>query len=316
MFPAIHHPPPQKDPLAMKLRLLSACSLALIINACGAPKSHSIRDLSVLKNATGSIEDYQIGPSWGKSPVTQADIDSGSPVFKRAALATAKVNIGFGSATAFVLGEKNGTLLFATNHHVIEDQDGCTMARLTFEYLGLKRLACDEVIDTNTDLDLTIFTIKDLPADAKSKLMTVAKSFTKSSPGKGTNLLTIGYGVAGNPGGKLMAGQDQDCKTFSPDGEARFMADPDELNPGPYKSWMFASGCDVSHGDSGSAVVDRATGEVVGILTTGKIPKSPKVRDAYYLKSIYDSASEDVWKELSYVVPASKIQEIAGDFLP
>ncbi len=288
----------------------------MVISACGASKSRSIRDFSALNNLSASIEDYQIGSAWGKTPVTQSDIDGGSAVFKRAALATAKVNLGFGSATAFVLGEKDGAVLFATNHHVIENQASCSAARLSFEFLGLKRLACDAVIDTNTDLDLTIFTIKDLSEDAKTKLLAVAKSFATLSPVKGTNLLTIGYGVAGNSGGRLMAGQDEDCKTFSPDGETRFMADPDEFNPGPYKSWMFASGCDVSHGDSGSAVVDRSTGNVVGILTTGKIPKNPKVREAAYLKSIFDEASEDVWKELSYVVPASKIHEILGHLIP
>jgi hypothetical protein len=300
----------------MKSSLLLSMSCAVIMTACGVPRSHSIRDLSALKEGARSIADYQIGTKWGKAPVMQSDVDAGTAIFKRATLATAKVSVGFGSATAFVLGEKNGKVLFATNHHVIEDQSGCSMSRLTFEFLGLSRLACDEVIDTNTDLDLTIFTIKNLPADAKSKLLAVAKSFTKSAPVKGTNLLTIGYGVAGNPGGKLMAGQDEDCKTFSPDGETRFMADPDEFNPGPYKTWMFASGCDVSHGDSGSAVVDRSTGEVVGILTTGKIPKDAKVREASYLKNIFEDSSEDVWKELSYVVPASKIQEIAGDLIP
>jgi hypothetical protein len=55
---------------------------------------------------------------------------------------------------------------------------------------------------------------------------------------------------------------------------------------------------------------------VVGILTTGKIPKDAKVREASYLKNIFEDSSEDVWKELSYVVPASKIQEIAGDLIP
>ena len=113
-----------------------------------------------------------------------------------------------------------------------------------------------------------------------------------------------------------MSEQDDDCKVFSPDGEMRFMADPDEFNPGPFKTWMFATGCDVSHGDSGSAFVDRDTGAVVGILSTGKVPKNVAVQNEDYLTKIYETSADDVWKELTYVVPASKIVEILGDFLP
>jgi hypothetical protein len=170
---------------------------------------------------------------------------------------------------------------------------------------------------TNTDLDLTIFTLSGVNEQSKKELLKVAKSFDTSAPVKGENLLTIGYGVAGNSSQRnLMSGQDSDCKTFSPDGEVRFMPDPDELNPGPYETWMFATGCDVSHGDSGSALVDRTTGAVRGILSTGKIPKSEVVRDAAFLERIFAESDEAVWKELTYAVPASQIVEVVGEYLP
>jgi Trypsin-like peptidase domain len=281
---------------------------------CGNVKtSTSLRNYQQTMAGPRSVSDYQIGSSWGKKQVTQAILDSESPIFKRLAHATGKVSVGFGTATAFVIGEKNGKVLMATNHHVIEDQAGCGGSRLSFEFLGLRNLACDTVITTSTDLDLTLFTLKNVTPEAKAKLLAVAKAFSTDLPRKGQKLLTIGYGVASNPSGNLMSGQDDDCKTFSPDEEIRFMADPDEFNPGPYKTWMFATGCDVSHGDSGSAIVDSETGDVVGILSTGKIPKNARVRDAAYLSDIYDSSSEDVWKELSYMVPSSKIMELATD---
>lgn len=298
------------------MSLFSVVSLVAVVSlvSCGnVKKSSSIRNYQFGTNGVASIADYQIGTQWGKSLVTQEIINSESPVFKRMALATGKVTVGFGSATAFVIGEKDGKVLMATNHHVIEDQNGCSQTKITFEFLGLMGLPCDVVVSTSTDLDLTIFTLKNVTAAGKVKLLEVAKSFSTDLPRKGQKLLTIGYGVAANPSGKLMSGQDSDCMTFSPDGEIRFMADPDEFNPGPYKTWMFATGCDVSHGDSGSAIVDSETGDVVGILSTGKIPKNVRVRDAAYLSGIYDSSSEDVWKELSYMVPASKIMELTTD---
>ena len=304
----------------MSIRSLLALSTISLVTSCGIPtsQSRSLRELpsSKLANFSGVL-DYQIGPTWGKTIVTKDSLKLESPAFQRAAQATARVRVGFGGTTAFVIGEKNGQTILATNHHVIEDQSGCDSARISFEMLDIAGLRCDKVINTNTDLDLTIFTVSGLTEEHKTKLRPVAKSFQTGETKKGNKLLTIGYGVAGNSGQKnLMSGQDEDCKTFSPDGEIRFMADPDEFNPGPFKTWMFATGCDVSHGDSGSALVDRETGEVVGILSTGKIPKNQVVREASFLTTIFNDSAEDVWKELTYAVPASKILEIVGEDLP
>lgn len=304
----------------MAIRSTLAISVILATSACGISSrdSRSLRQLPDSRlSAFSGVLDYQIGPTWGKTIVTQESLQTQSPAFQRAAKATARVRLGFGGATAFVIGERNGQVLMATNHHVIEDDNGCSAAKISFEMLNISGLKCDKIINTNTDLDLTIFTLSGPTAEQKQTLLSVAKSFDTAETRKGTKLLTIGYGVAGNSGQKnLMSGQDDDCKTYSPDGEVRFMADPDEYNPGPFKTWMFATGCDVSHGDSGSALVDRETGEVVGILSTGKIPKNSVVREQSFLSKIFTESSEDVWKELTYAVPASKIRELVGDDLP
>lgn len=88
------------------------------------------------------------------------------------------------------------------------------------------------------------------------------------------------------------------------------MSDPDELNTGRHQVWSFANGCDVSHGDSGSAMVDLQTGEVVGLIWTGKIPKSTRVQSSEYLEELIENPNEDIWNELSYAVPAAKIKEV------
>jgi hypothetical protein len=87
------------------------------------------------------------------------------------------------------------------------------------------------------------------------------------------------------------------------------MPDPDQVNPGEGKVWLFALGCDISHGDSGSAIAARDNGDLIGIISTGRIPKNPKVRESAYLDQIYADGSEDVWGELGYAVPAAKIAE-------
>jgi len=47
----------------------------------------------------------------------------------------------------------------------------------------------------------------------------------------------------------------------------------------------------------------------VGLLSTGKIPKIASVRSAEFLQKMFDGSTEDVWSELTYVVPFSKILE-------
>lgn len=293
-----------------------ASALASLATACGTPstESRTLRQLpSEQLAATAGVLDYQIGPTWGKVPVSKDTLDNQSPAFQRAAKATAKIRFAMGGATGFVIGEKNGETLLATNNHVIGSKEDCSAADISFELLEITGVRCKKIVVTNTDIDLTVITLDRLNVEQRQTLKGVARTFKNDIPRKGTELLTIGYGVAANPGQrKLMAGQDEDCKTFSPDGEMRYMADPDQFNPGPHKTWMFATGCDVSHGDSGSAIVDRETGEIVGILSTGKIPKNDVVRDRSFLEKIFDDSSEDVWSELTYAVPSSKILELIG----
>lgn len=288
---------------------------SLVFVSCGNGPSRSIRDMpSDLNAVDASISDYQIGPEWGKTAITAQYLAAASPQLQKAARATAKVSLGFGGATAFVIGEKDGAVRLATNHHVIGNASGCRNARISFPLLNIKNLTCDKIIGTWTDLDLTVFTIAGLSTTQRQDLLKVATDFSyNTSVRKGQKLMTIGFGIAGNPGQQnMMAEIDSDCKVYSKDGESRFIKDPDEINPGPYKTWAFAMGCDVSHGDSGSAMFDRETGAVIGLLFTGKIPKDPEAKQRTWLDDQYNTNGEGIWKELSFAVPATKIKEIAG----
>jgi hypothetical protein len=54
-------------------------------------------------------------------------------------------------------------------------------------------------------------------------------------------------------------------------------------------------------------MVDRSTGKPVGIIWTGRIPKNAKVQSSAYLKEMLETNSPEIWEELSFSVPASKI---------
>lgn len=252
--------------------------------------------------------DYRLGDEWGKKPVTLESLKSESETFKRAALATART----GGATGFFLGKYEGEYVMATNHHVYEYAYACLGNKIRFPLLGIEG-TCDRFLGSFSDVDLAIFTIKlKNPQQDGPKLEAVAKNFSfREDVTAGQKLLTIGFGVADNPMRSLVANQDSDCYVFSKKGEYRFMADPDRYNPGSYRAWSFALGCDVSHGDSGSAIVDRETGKVVGIIWTGNIPKTELVQTSRSLTEMFNTQSESIWQELSYAVPAVKI----GEFL-
>ncbi len=271
----------------------------LPIEALRLPLNGSSSDLRSLV-----LDDrYRLGSEWGKVPVTPADLEAAPETFKRAALATAKA----GGGTAFYLGHFAGHHVMATNHHVFPRSSSCLGKTIQFPLLGVNA-RCAKFFGSWSDIDLALFTIEMSGAQDELKLARVAGNFAFHAPiYPGQELLTIGFGVANNPMRRLVANQDSDCKVFSGQDEFRFMGDPDDFNPAPYRAWSFANGCDVSHGDSGSAMVDRATGQVVGIIWTGRIPKSSQVQDSTLLDELFRTGDEAIWKELSYAVPARKI---------
>ena len=100
---------------------------------------------------------------------------------------------------------------------------------------------------------------------------------------KGSKLASAGYGYAANPERKLTLVEDSDCVVY--DETFKYISDADPVNPEEYNAWSFVHGCDSSHGDSGSPIVDRASGLVVGIIWTGKAPKSASAQSSDFLKS-------------------------------
>jgi hypothetical protein len=256
--------------------------------------------------AVRDTEQYRLGDEWGKRPLRVEDLSGELPSVRRAALATASV----GGATGFYLGKFAGKHVLATNHHVMESEWGCNGRTIRFPLLGV-RGRCREMLGTWNNIDLTLFTAEFEGAEDEAKLAAVAGNFLfHGDVQPGQDLLTVGFGVAGNTMRRPMVNTDSDCFVFSGSGEYRLMADPDALNPGPDRVWSFALGCDCSHGDSGSAIVDRRTGDVVGIIWTGRIPKTEQAGKSRFLREIFESRSESIWTELTYAVPAKKIGEV------
>ncbi|NBO37823.1 serine protease [bacterium] len=248
------------------------------------------------------VRDYQIGDEWGKRPVDVTHLPQQSPAYVRSVGATAFFN----SATSFYLGRFGNAHVMATNHHVLESESGCTGHMVNF-VLRKKKYYCTSMIGSWPEIDLALFTI-DVPAAESDSLKILAGNFDfYSSLSEDTPLITAGFGIAGNGNRQMMVNENADCRVMSGTDEFHLMADPDKYNPADYSAWSFATGCSVSHGDSGSAMVNRKTGAVVGLLWTGAIPKEERIQHSNYLRSLQSSKGEEIWTLLTYAVPAQKI---------
>jgi hypothetical protein len=258
---------------------------------------------SVLSPKLLNTNEYRVGDEWGKTPVTE-DVMNKSAAIRRAAMATSRT----GGGTGFVLGEFAGHVVVATNHHVCPASYNCDWQDTNFPLLNVQA-SQQEFIGSWPEVDLALYTIA-VSGAQKSRVLNVAQNFdfdTQIVPGQA--LITSGFGVAGNAKRSMVINYDSDCRVMSARNEFRLMNDPDAKNPASYRAWSFANGCDVSHGDSGSAMVDAASGAPVGIIWTGKIPKSNSAQSSARLNEWQNSQSPEVWSELSYAVPAPKIYE-------
>ncbi len=283
------------------MRILSLLFLLISAEALALPLREHIGEAR-----PDNVPDYQIGSEWGKVRVTRDMLNSESPAFVRAVSATGRLPVG---GTGFYLGKFNGAHVLATNHHVCPTKRSCDGDKVSFPVLK-KKFKVTEFLITLPEIDLTLLTIKAKPED-EAELMKVAKNFSfDKDVARDMELLTAGFGIGGNPGEVLMVNQDSDCKVYSADKEYRLMADPDTMNPGSYRAWSFAHSCDISHGDSGSAMVERSTGDVIGIVWTGKLPKSTYVQSSSALIALLQNPTEAIWEELNYAVPAPKIRSV------
>lgn len=226
------------------------------------------------------------------------------------------------NATHTFLGVHEGRYVFATNHHVFSTKDDCPKVKIRNSLYGASRsiFVCDEVIYSNPNIDLTIYTVKFEEMDGPFKYGDqlnrngLAFDFTKTRPSLGTPLVTAGWGVNGLDVGNASLGIN-DWKNYVPSfDDSRFcvgisdqtkkIADPDVLHySAKYQVWSWPIGCMSSGGDSGSPVVDKAQQRIQGMIwTTGSLKLLISEYDAFH------PTGENLWKRYSYAVPATVIQ--------
>ncbi len=265
-------------------------------------------DLDALSDAVNDCV-YRVGDEWGKKVLAWRDLRNKKlqfvEVLRRTAKATAKVAKG----TGFYLGQFNGFHLIATNYHVhrrlVTEPE--VYKEIEFPFLELS-FNFGQIFGAWLEIDLALFAINVESKSDLKELQSVAKNFSFEYPiTRNQKLLTVGFGRAKNHYSDMVGAWDSDSKVFSGDNEFKIKYGLDE-NGKKVGTWAFAVGCDASDGDSGSPVVTRDTGDIIGILW-GVAPRTPIAQSSQSLDNMINENSPAIWKELNYAVPAAKIKE-------
>lgn len=271
----------------------------------------------------------QIGDEYSKTPWREALNRSDLPFIKDHIENTVLINTpaprGVGRGTGFYIGLHQGRHLFLTNAHVLASHE-CRGTTITFlkSNLSQGRATCEKVLVSlfnREESDMTLFSVK------ASQLRNFAGKGLELdldfSPRAGQMLMQYGFGIKSLPrfgnaerAQKAFTGNaniDSDCAIISPNGVLETVPDM----AGKLVHDNISIGCDVTGGDSGSAIVDRETGRVVALLWASGI--NPRARDRIQSSDLWANVigSEDprIWKNFAFAISMKKLRPILAPFL-
>lgn len=257
-------------------------------------------------------ESYQIGDNWGRKLGNRRVLQNEpNQVIRDYVPSVAKIITFYSRGTGFYLGRHVGKHLLATAAHVLANVPVCKMGRLSprFYFEGIvDGLYCKKIILIDKEHDFAIVELDVKREDEFKFYQMNAFTFTKSlNYYRNTPLASIGYGEVNNPRKKISYDASNDCRILSPDN--RFRNVRREAGEQSRSIPSFATGCDISRGDSGSPIINKDTGELLGIVWGTTTPKPVSVKSSAYIARLSDEGSNDIWKYMSYVVPMVEIRE-------
>lgn len=272
-------------------------------------------------------EVLQIGSGFERTFLKPGDESSLPTQLKIAALSSAE----FGTGSAFYVGEFGGRHIMATNAHVMmafsEDigwsatdynlnaEEACKIfpgeADSEPKYVRFslidKEFDCKRLVGLWPEIDFALFEIEMVNDVELQGLGISLKDYKDFS--KGQTLSMFSYGVHNNPGSfdfDLAHTQGETCKIFSDEARKLQKSDNSEV-----AVWSMATGCDLSVGDSGSAMVDSETGLFTGVIWAGAADKTGFIKDDAHLEKVLTLKVDDeemVWSQMNYAVPAAKLR--------
>lgn len=255
-------------------------------------------------------QNFQIGSKWDRKAANPWTIyyenDSYlTNAFKSTVRVRTLKNIG----TGFYLGQHHNQFIIATSAHVLDGIPFCSENFFTV-YVKLSEinteLKCNKLIGIWKDIDMAIFSIN-VPSSINYLLWRINPlQFDWSNEvEKSQSLITLGYGEYQNDKKTITYETSEDCKVFSPSNYFKKI-----VNSNNSSIWSFAHGCDSSPGDSGSPVLSKNTGKVIGMTWATSDSKPQDFLDSEKLMQSLENNDPRIWKYLSYAVPAQTIREV------
>ncbi|MCO4755085.1 MAG: trypsin-like peptidase domain-containing protein [Bacteriovoracaceae bacterium] len=278
-------------------------------------KAISILAFSFSLNAVAHY--VQVGDSYSKQNYKyvygqEAVIDN---LIDNTVLINSKRDSGVNRGTGFYIGKQNGKHLFVTNAHVMNKNE-CAGASISFLNHNFRRSKglCKEVIFshyTKENSDITVFSVDDYYADMmRGSGLTIDWDFT---PVAGMMLAFAGFGLKQAPRGRasnverglrnftMLTSFDADCVVAT---ESTMLYHLSSVST----KHVFGTGCDAASGDSGSAVIDRASGEVVGLLFGSTNNYSWMPSSNFW--NLVGTDSPQLWSYGSFAISLTKLKEV------
>lgn len=311
--------------LSSILKGLALLTLVVAISACGGGQSEDS-----IHNPVGQETDqkqldlnasYQIGPNWGAQKIDAQYLRKRNDFLTtKMALATVRITTPWAKGTGFFLGRFNDRYLIGTSAHLLKNIPMCFAIPLYahFEIQG-KSFRCKNIIGIWPEIDFALFSIRDVfekkdessePEGFLAQINPLEFDF-KDPLEHTTALSTMGFGIHKNEQEELTLKEDQDCMIYSPSGVLAKVSKANQEKDQPQAMTAFAMGCDISPGDSGSAVINRESRKAIGIVWATSSPKPEKLKTDLYLNALLNGEedSNDIWRFFSYAVSGHTIRQ-------
>jgi len=272
----------------MKIKSLLLIGIGLIwLASCG-----NNRDAESAPSSDSGV--FWIGQDWSRQFVTQEYFNQQPSSIQKLILHTAKIDTRKGHGTGIYLGRG----LMLTNSHVVRGRE---CRNLTIQIWNQSEsVSCRKILWSDRDVDAAIIEIDD---QSLYHLEGYRLNNRRNLPRFTERVATAGFGTTLNPNLSMTIDSSSECTVVS-NNEMRFMPPPG-TSPGlAYNVWAIPLTCDTSPGDSGAAVIDRDSGELVGLIFGGRLRKNHQIN----IGSInYQDAM--IWDQLSYAIPIREIMK-------
>lgn len=245
--------------------------VALLLFACAASRAQEVSDPPHLPS--------QIGLEWNRTRYSKDALATYDAAARKALRAAVRIETSSGHGSGAFLGLAEGTgIVLSSSHNFFQSKDVYSIRfevqRLTF---GKARIIADF---PKYDVVVIAFPVKpeDRPLIADDGL---ALGFVVR---KDVPLTVAGFGVH-----QFSFGEDADCRTFSGPMQTAFVIEGSHYARGS----LVAIGCDLAPGDSGGPVLERSTGELLGLITTIAEPSKKTRLPSDRLREKYQNAGEE-----------------------